>query len=60
MERLYAIDLRQASRGGEVLREMRAAVGRAKRTAGGECRLSGIALDRQGEKVLFHFRLTGK
>lgn len=57
MERLYAIDLRRAADSGELVRGMRAAVGRAKRVAGGDCRLTGIALDSRGERLLFCFRL---
>lgn len=60
MERLYAIDLRKARTGGEILRGMRAAVGRAKRNAAGDWRLSGVALGRQGERLLFCFRLVQK
>ncbi len=62
MERLYAIDLKRAcsGKGGEVLREMRAVVGRAKRTTRGDCRLTGVAVGRQGERLLFCFRLGPK
>ncbi|MGE5549567.1 MAG: hypothetical protein ACM3ZC_03440 [Bacteroidota bacterium] len=62
MERLYAIDFERArgASGGEILRGMRAAVGRAKRTAGGERHLTGIALGERGEKLLFCFRLGKK
>lgn len=61
MERLYVLDFQRArAGGGEILREMRAVVGKAKRKAGGDCRLTGVALGRQGEKLLFSFRLGKK
>jgi len=61
MERFYAIGLKRArTGGGEVLRDMRAAVGRVKRTAAGDCRLTGVVLGRQGERLLFCFRLSDK
>ncbi len=61
MERLYVLDFERARMGGgEILREMRAAVGRAKRGMGGDCRLTGVALGRQGERLLFSFRLGRK
>lgn len=58
MERFYAIDLAALREGGgDLLRGMRAAVGRAKRLAGGGVCLKGIALGRCGERVFFCFRL---
>lgn len=57
MENHYAISLEGAHSGGAALRRMRAAVGRAKRTMGGDWLLSGIALDTSGAKVRFCFRL---
>ena len=61
MERFYAIDLTAFRKGGgDLLPTMRAAVGRAKRLAGGGVCLKGIALRRQGERMIFCFRLRSQ
>ena len=62
MESFHFIDLTPPGKphGKEILREMRAAVGRAKRTAGGERYLTGAALGWHGERLLFTFRLGKK
>jgi len=62
LEKLYVLDMERycAGGGGELVRQMRAAVGRAKRSASGETRLEGIALDNRGDRLLFRFRLGKK
>ena len=58
MEKIYTLDLKRTmAGGGELVREMRAAVGRVKRSAAGDTRLVGIALDGRGEKLRFCFRM---
>ncbi|NLG83426.1 MAG: hypothetical protein GX493_02200 [Firmicutes bacterium] len=58
MDRYYLVDLAALrAEGRDLLTGLRAAVGRAKRLAGGGVCLKGIALGRRGERVVFCFRL---